>query len=530
MHALLFFFALLSVGMAQQHMGHGPLSMHVDMNRLHAELNNMIPGSAAVNFNLSAMHGVFKGGNICPFQRKLISKMQKGQRLVIEVLGGSATFGADLKKKEEERWTTRFQTVMNSGWYNGTGGIAVVNRAIPACNVDAWIYQTSRFKDADMVIVDLSINDQGFDLPVLTLYYQTLVQLLDELPNHPAILFVQGFRTSLQSKKEVDSVCPDAEKHGSCCTPTVYWCRKWWDMQDYVTVSLRKLKVPYVSYRDLVWPVYSSPPENLQSYWDGLSHPSAGVHLLYGKLVSFAFMRLLMLSHGADTHNKCTKEGSDRYHAGTAGAEGAVGEGGAVTAICGGDKYLTSMFANDSAASQHSFDPFLVRDSGQQQQWRFYNDSKEKFGWILEAKPENASCEASTPCLDARTKISFEMVFGPAPTLQVTYLKSWSEDMGTAVLWLDEKRDQAVLLPGYWKDEYSVSHYTTITPTRQANVSLIMLGENFLMPSLSPGKHVVHIAAASLAETSYFTHGTTIMTKKKLNNKFKWKLLGLQSC
>jgi hypothetical protein len=219
------------------------------------------------------------------------------------------------------------------------------------------------------------------------------------------------------------------------------------------------------------------------------------------------------------THDdkSCVVGGNDRYVYGKDVDSSVVG-------LCSAP--LTKMIANDSASSIDSFRQQLVPRAALESasMWRFYNDSKQKFGWILET-----GASSSAVPLNATT-ISFELNFGPSPVLQVTYLKSWSEEMGTAVLWLDDKVDTKVLLPGYWKDEYSVSHYTTITQQRMANVSLIVLGENFLLPTLTPGRHVVHIAAASLTEASFFTHGTTVMTTKKNNKGFKWKLIGLTSC
>ena len=493
------------------------------LKRLHDLLAGMRL-DPVVDANVSAMHNVFHPGNSCPFQRKIMSKLANAQPIKIEILGGSATFGADLKNKEAERWSTRLASVMNGGWTNSS--ISVTNRAIPACNVDSWIYLYQRFKDADLVIVDLSVNDQGFDLPVLSLYYKTLVQLLDEMPNHPAIMFVQMFRTALQSKKEIDGVCPDPEKHGHCCND-VWWCKKWWDMQDYVTAPvLDKFRVPYVSYRDLVWPVYSQPPAQLSQFWNGYSHPDVKNHALIGKLVAYGVLRMFMQAHMHD-FAKCRAEpGADRYVFGEDADKSVTG------GLC--RTPLSQMFANDSAASEQSFVLSSTATAQHAPEWRFYNDSKQKYGWILQVSPE-AVVKIATPAsttLDilTRTRISFDVNFGAEPILQVTYLKSWSEDMGTALLWVDDKINDTVALPGYWKDEYSVSHYTTITPRKMANVSLVLLGENFILPSLTPGKHVVHIAAASLTDASFFTHGTTIMASKKNKGGFKWKLIGITSC
>ena len=47
------------------------------------------------------------------------------------------------------------------------GEIEIVNIGVGACNVDVWIERVNEMRDADLVIVDLTVNDQGFDLQVL---------------------------------------------------------------------------------------------------------------------------------------------------------------------------------------------------------------------------------------------------------------------------------------------------------------------------------------------------------------------------
>lgn len=87
--------------------------------------------------------------------------------------------------------------------------------------------------------------------------------------------------------------------------------------------------------------------------------------------------------------------------------------------------------------------------------------------------------------------------------------------MGAAILWVDNAPENNVTLESYWKDEFSVTHYTTIISQTMANVNAIVMGEHFLVPSLKPGKHIVHIAAPSFAGR---------------RGKYKFKLIGLTSC
>ena len=249
--------------------------------------------NAVVDANLTVMHHVFHQGDICPFQRKIMSKIAHEGTVKIEIMGGSATFGADLPRKEKQRWSNTVDAILNYGWYNGS--ISLTNRAIPACDIDAWIYQTTRFTDADLVIVDLSANDQGFDLPMLIHYYQTLLQLIDDLPNHHGIMFVQTFRKA-KDPREIEKSCPDTDKNGKCCK-NVWRCKKWWNMQDFVTVALKRYRVPYISYRDLVWPIHQAPANPSRHFGTEIRILTQKNHDLYGKLVAYGIMRQFLQAH-----------------------------------------------------------------------------------------------------------------------------------------------------------------------------------------------------------------------------------------
>ena len=45
------------------------------------------------------------------------------------------------------------------------------------------------------------------------------------------------------------------------------YCQRWWEMQDFSAMTFNKFKIPFVSYRDLVWPDYAHPPANLPVLW-----------------------------------------------------------------------------------------------------------------------------------------------------------------------------------------------------------------------------------------------------------------------
>ena len=479
--------------------------LRFSVTKLHRAINSSIDEIIDVS-NFKSFARVYKSGNLCPFKRKITSKLHKNETLRIQILGGSATFGSELNDSEHERWSFHFNNYMNSGWYEGD--IIVDNLALPSCGIDSWIHKVNIFKEADLVIVDVSVNDQFLQLQSLQIYYKSLIQSLDELVKHPAIMFVQTFRTAKYDKKDLIKHCPGANEQGQCCNG-YGWCKKWWDMQDFVVPTLSQYKVPYISYRDLVWPEYAEPPETLPLFWNGMSHPDAKNHKLFGKMIAYAFMRQV---HDSMHHNFCHNITSERYiH-------------GSEFDIC--SVPITSMFASDTPESVQNFKLHTNHIGGSNVtnvlQWKYYNDAGKKYGWILlkslDALDKICHKDNSNDCQKSYaeyTQISFDMEFGQSPILQVNYLKSYNETMGTVILWLDDNATAYIELEGFWKEKYNVHHFTTVTSKPIVNMSSYAAGDTSVLATLTPGKHVVHIAVGSFSGES------------KL---FKWKLFGLSSC
>ena len=54
---------------------------------------------ADFSFNSSELNRVYHGGNACPFRRVVLSKMAKSEQIEIVIVGGSVTYGADLRDR-----------------------------------------------------------------------------------------------------------------------------------------------------------------------------------------------------------------------------------------------------------------------------------------------------------------------------------------------------------------------------------------------------------------------------------------------
>jgi hypothetical protein len=193
---------------------------------------------------------------------------------------------------------------------------------------------------------------------------------------------------------------------------------------------------------------------------------------------------------------------------------------------------MTSLTAGNSPESVSNITPTLQHigaegkpPTGNSETWTYFNDSKDKYGWILQATKamrtsecaKDTKSESACGSLLNATYISFEVMFGESPRLQISYLKSYGGDMGEVYLWIDDRNDQAnrIKLSGKWDHPYSVAHITTIAREPLLDTSPIVVGEFIPLASLTPGKHTLTIAASP---EGFFT------------DKLKWKLLGITAC
>jgi hypothetical protein len=454
--------------------------------------------------------------------------MLKGETVKVVIIGGSVTYGADLPNRMEQRWSNYFNDIMNSGWYSGK--FDVDNKGAGACNVDVWMYKLDLIKDADLVIVDLSVNDQGFELQALPHLYRSLVQLMDSMPNHPAIMFQQAFRTGNRDRHELDVHCPDPTQQGTCCNGFVY-CKRWWDMQDFVAITLEKFGVPRVSYRDLAWPEFSNPPPVLDAWWNGMSHPDARAHMMMGKLMAYAVAMQIK-----DAHHQHLEEAQCALGQPLGTYVSSQNMDDTIRPICGVDP-LAKLTAGETPDSGNAF-PATTLDgrpvalstfaspADEESPWRYFNDSQLKFGWILDVSKSQVAkrCHDDSSnkkwcgrAIDHST-ISFKVKLSAAPRIQITFLKSHGDSMGAVSVWLDDRRDQVLRVPGYWTEqpvEYSVAHTLTLSPQPLVNMSALVVGDAAVLPALAEGEHMLHF---SLPPTEHD------------KDQFKWKLLGITAC
>lgn len=120
--------------------------------------------------------------------RRVLRKALAGQPILVGVLGGSVTKGHGLTNPDQN-WT--FKLLDQLRMLLPMSEIELVNGAVPATGTDyfSMCFQVHIPEDVDLVIIELSINDQRIEPNAIA--YEWLLRGLLNLPKRPAILNIQ---------------------------------------------------------------------------------------------------------------------------------------------------------------------------------------------------------------------------------------------------------------------------------------------------------------------------------------------------
>ncbi|KIJ41191.1 hypothetical protein M422DRAFT_209303 [Sphaerobolus stellatus SS14] len=121
--------------------------------------------------------------------RRVIKNAMEGKPTKIGVIGGSISVGHGLTRFED-KWSIRFSEEWKQFFPNSK--TTLVNGAVPATSSS---YMSMCFgehidEDVDLVVVELSLNDERFDANIMQ--YEWLMRGILELPKHPAIIHLQA--------------------------------------------------------------------------------------------------------------------------------------------------------------------------------------------------------------------------------------------------------------------------------------------------------------------------------------------------
>lgn len=249
--------------------------------------------------------GEFELQNLISLKRlaeKLMKLEQRSNRqyLTVVVIGGSMTTGwVDVSKLNNDTYNLAFprklEQFMRQQW--PASSVNVINIAIGGADENTWLGRLDRVMelDPDVILVESAVNDQcdynrqDEKAAFVNRTSFSLLNILVNFPQKPAVISVELFRTAMGTPRDANNHCRGHVQKTS--DPQCYYCPQWWKPQTWRENARKYNSVSQASYRDAVWPIQDHPTDDLCSkYWSGLSHPEAGVHAMVASTIFFQFL------------------------------------------------------------------------------------------------------------------------------------------------------------------------------------------------------------------------------------------------
>lgn len=416
------------------------------------------------------------------YLRHFLSSLGKTNReFIVDTIGGSYTFGEGVKA--DETWSEQLAEHMK-GW----GNVTVINRAKRGRDTMQWLHDEQmwehwRYETPDLIILELAVNDQpyGSEKPKEDLYkfFSSMIQRLLSLPGPPALLFAEAFRGAIQGLQELRMHCPQDGRPSQWDwlveqghNTTYGWCSHWWEVASIHQQILKDYSLPYFSYRDLVWPKYSSPPKTLNELWKGNSHPDWVAHQLFADGIAHMLNRgnRKLCQEGLPPPEKFTQPTSVEALSDLGFCKTRIStlldplQGFPVVGVETGPKTIL-VDANgpvkDLATREKTRRGGYVTKPGEKWVlnanvtkglWSFYEDVRGKYGWII-----NPTAEQIAQHTEEDLRVSFALAVGGSGLITIEYLTSY-HGMGSVSMWLDDDKGREQTIQGFTSDCYSVSN------------------------------------------------------------------------
>ena len=306
--------------------------------------------------------------------------------------------------------------------------IKVINIAEGGADEDTWLGKLDQIMefDPDIILVESAVNDQcdydeqdeQFEYVNRTSF--SLLNLLMNLPQHPAVISVEFFRTAYKDEEDAESHC-DEYVEELTSDPECFYCPQWWKPQTWRQEARTYNSVSHASYRDAVWPILEKPPEKLCSeYWNGLSHPQIGVHVMMASTILFQFL-VVMEKRNVLLQLSSEREKQERLQNRTDGGLKMIDP---PRNIC--FNHITAYRAVQGNAN----DPFGSDSRYSDLCWSFRADVRNKYGWVCEVMNN------TDPIGDEYLHLSKKIHIGGDRKLIISRLVSYDDRMATARVWL----------------------------------------------------------------------------------------------
>jgi len=381
---------------------------------------------------------------------RLVQRLQNQEAVKALALGGSMTAGHDDVGGEGQpwpglAWPARLTSMLQQIWPHfdlkniAKGGYSDENiLATQLPLIDGFA--------PDLIFGEFAVNNQvnyNEQWKRASEVNQTGYELLNILvhqPQEPAVVLVELFRTAGHDESDAAHHCGDYRiqaNHGQ------WICEQWWMPQTWRQNATNFNSVATISYRDAVWPVLNEVPSDLNQYWDGLSHP-IGTHTLVAENLLFAFF---VMRRYSDRYIQC----SDIVVPKLVGPDDAC--------------ITPTMYLHSDSPDKTQFSIDNEQESG----WHYYNDSRDKYGWI-----------ALTNSTDMRHVLRRQVLLGHEGKTILSFLSSYDERMATARVWYDEDTARSLNISSWHKEHTSVpTDFVLRTPnlagkTVTINVELLL--------------------------------------------------------
>lgn len=302
--------------------------------------------------------------------------------------------------------------------------IKLVNLAEGGADEETWLGKLDHIMefDPDVILVESAVNDQcdyhkqDQQIEFVNRTSFSLLNILMNFPQRPAVISVELFRMAYLDEDDADSHCTD-HVHELKSDPGCFYCPQWWKPQTWRQEARTYNSVSHASYRDAVWPILKKPPEKLCSeYWNGLSHPQIGVHVMVASTILFQF--LVVMEKSSVLRQQLQKNAMD----------------GGLKMIDIPKNICLSHITSYRAMQGNANDPFGNDISYTDSCWGFRADVRNKYGWVCEVVNDTGISGGEYLHLSKKIRI------GGDRKLIISRLVSYDDRMAIAQVWLTGSR------------------------------------------------------------------------------------------
>jgi hypothetical protein len=531
----------------------------------------------------------------------VIRKVLLGQDITIVTIGGSVALGTYSGHTTDSQKISQSSSYFFFKWLEYTypkSRITYVNLAVGGTDSYWRLSHLQEVADhnPDLVIYDYIANDMSREDEELSkleiestkfaTLTETMIRAIYELPRNPAIIQVVFFRAMNANDSEGDRLT-----------------------RQVIEPMGQLYKYTIASFRDAIWPVLTTPPPKSVHLVDEMIsvHPPPHVQQLIADTIVYAWVNTKQhLLHKIGIYND-DKEGGGggmsitmvdklvQLNLDFSYLEQAHYRSEAVELLksC---KVPESVYeANSWSEYKFSNDVGSVANinndigAGQSSGWHYMNTSM-KNGWQFEVHPSSFS-SISSPSSSTTTStsssfpvytkfsttcgwfepISFRLLFGEAPTLLISYLKSY-EHFGRAIVFIDDnenkvveilktqdsffdictknhdtrkasrmcnemmlnKYDSPFILDGHWNDHSSQTNVAVFKSSFKKAFDIRIRAERYA-PSVTgllttPGWHTVTIALLKEGVYCESNNNHHVEGGSGVRNYTRFKVLGIRSC